>query len=119
MHSSVFGPMAVFLVSLSVASATAALAGPTPEQKCQAAKNSAAGRYAACRQSAEKTLASAGDVTKYGDAIAKCETKFADAWQKAIDGAATSRVFVRVCSPDDIAPGMAIVVAKNGYQQLG
>lgn len=67
--------------------ATAALAAPTPQEKCQAAKNSAAGKYAACRQAAEKTRVSTGDETKYGDSIAKCETKFADAWQKAIDKA--------------------------------
>jgi len=68
--------------------ATVALAGSTPEQKCQAAKNSAAGKYAACRQSAEKGLVSTGDATKYGASIAKCEEKFAAAWQKAIDSAA-------------------------------
>ena len=47
MRRSVFAPMAIFLVSLSAASSTAALAGATPEQKCQAAKNTAAGKYAA------------------------------------------------------------------------
>src|SRR5689334_19706140 len=92
MRSSVFGPTAVFLVSLSAALATSALAGPTPEQKCQAAKNVVAGKYGACRQSAEKGLVSTSDAAKYGAAIAKCETKFAEAWQKAIDGAAQAGV---------------------------
>ena len=74
-------------IAAMLLAATTVLAGPTPEQKCQAAKNSAAGKYAACRQSAEKTRVSTGDVEKYDDAIAKCETRFHDAWQKAIDNA--------------------------------
>lgn len=69
---------------------TAALAAPLPEQKCQAAKNLAAGKYAACRQSAEKSLVSTGDSARYDVSIAKCESKFADAWQKAIDNAANA-----------------------------
>lgn len=72
--------------------ATAALAGPPPEQKCQAAKNLAAGKYAACRQSAEKSFVSTGDTTKNDASIAKCEANFAKAWQKAIDNAAGAGV---------------------------
>jgi hypothetical protein len=82
--------------------ATAALAAPTPEQKCQAAKNSAAGKYSACRQAAEKGRVSTGDATKYGDAIAKCETKFADAWQKAIDSATQAGA---ICPDAPLAAG--------------
>lgn len=63
-------------------------AAATPQQKCQGTKNRAAGDYAACRQTAEKTLALKGDTAKYGSAIAKCERTFATAWQKAIDKAA-------------------------------
>lgn len=59
----------------------------TPEEKCRAAKNLAAGKYAACRQNAEKGLALNGDATKYGEAVDKCEAKFASAWQNAIDKA--------------------------------
>ncbi|MFN2427741.1 MAG: hypothetical protein ABR587_14995 [Candidatus Binatia bacterium] len=77
-------------IGAMVLAATATLAGPPPEQKCQAAKNSAAGKYAACRQAAEKSLVSTGDVMKHGDSIAKCESKFAKAWQKATDGAASA-----------------------------
>jgi hypothetical protein len=87
MRSLLFGLMAAFAISLSATSATQALAGATPEQKCQAATNTAAGKYAACRQSAEKNLVSTGDAGKYAAAIGKCETKFGEAWQKAIDGA--------------------------------
>ena len=69
----------------------ASMAGAaTPEQKCQGGKNRVAGKYAACRQNAEKGLALTGDMTKYAGAIAKCEAKFAADWQKAETNAATS-----------------------------
>jgi hypothetical protein len=60
----------------------------TPQQRCQGSKNLAAGKYAACRQEAEKGLALNGDTAKYDKAIAKCEKNFGKAWQKAIDKAA-------------------------------
>jgi hypothetical protein len=72
----------------ALACAGFSFASATPEQKCRAAKNLAAGQYAACRQNAEKRLALTGDATNYGEAIDKCDTKFGDAWQKAIDKAA-------------------------------
>ena len=59
----------------------------TDAQKCQASKNEAAGKYAACRQNAEKGFALTADAVKYGAAITKCEDKFTAAWQKAIDKA--------------------------------
>src|SRR5437667_8872415 len=64
-----------------------ALATPTPEQACQAAKSKAAGKYAACRQGAEAKLVTTGDVPKYTTALTKCGTKFTASWQKAIDKA--------------------------------
>jgi hypothetical protein len=64
-----------------------AFGAATPEQKCQAAKNVAAGNYFGCRQKAEKALALNGDTTAYATAIARCETAFSNAWQKAIDKA--------------------------------
>ena len=67
-----------------------ALAAATPQQKCQGGKNQAAGKYAACRQSAEKGFALKGNTTKYNDAILKCETKFGTAWQKEISKAAAA-----------------------------
>jgi hypothetical protein len=66
--------------------ATATLAA-TPQQKCQGSKNLAAGKYAACRQQAEKGLALDGDTARYDKATAKCEKNFARAWQKAVDKA--------------------------------
>ncbi|MCK6557413.1 DUF1566 domain-containing protein [Candidatus Binatia bacterium] len=69
---------------LAAVPATAAL---TPEQKCEAGKNQAAGKYADCRQKAEAGLVKSGDLAKYNTAIGKCETKFQDKWQKLIDAA--------------------------------
>lgn len=65
-----------------------ALASVTPEQKCQAAKNLAAGKYAACLQNAEKGQALVADAVKYDAAIAKCAASLAKSWQIAIDKAA-------------------------------
>ena len=62
----------------ALACAGLSFAAVTPEQKCRAAKNLAAGQYAACRQNAEKGLALTGDATKYGAAIDKCETVAAE-----------------------------------------
>ena len=56
--------------------AETALATATPAQRCQASKNNAAGKYAACRESAEGKLALTGDATKFNESIAKCETKY-------------------------------------------
>jgi len=77
----------VWVLGILMAVALQAHAAATPEQKCQAAKNQAAGKYAACRQNAEKGLAASDDATKYGAAITKCEGKLATAWQKATDAA--------------------------------
>ncbi len=67
-----------------------AQAAGTPEQKCQSAKNKAAGKYAVCLQNAEAKVVTSGDLTKYSSAIGKCESKFASTWQKAIDKATTA-----------------------------
>lgn len=76
--------VAAMLVARSV------VAAPTAEQKCQGAKNIAAGKYAACRQKAEKGLASTGDTAKYDTAITRCEDKLSKLWQKAIDKASAA-----------------------------
>jgi hypothetical protein len=82
------------MVAASVAVCTAAAwAAPTPEQKCQADKNKAAGNYAFCRQKAEAKLATTGDVTDYTERINRCETKFATKWaileQRAVNAGTT------------------------------
>jgi hypothetical protein len=66
---------------------TALEAGP----RCQASKNKEAGKYASCRQKAQAKLVQrvdAGDpeaVTKYNDAIDKCDEKFLRRWQSLED----------------------------------
>src|SRR6266404_3926304 len=75
------------LAAALLVAASAAAAG-TPEQKCQAAKNVAAGKYGACRQKAEAKLATTGDGTTYSASLTKCGTKFTRVWQKTIDKAA-------------------------------
>lgn len=74
-------------LTLVLLAARAAEAAPTTTEKCEGAKNQAAGKYAVCRHKAEKGLALSGDTTKYNEAIGKCESKFAAAWVKAIDKA--------------------------------
>ena len=56
--------------------------GATPEQKCQGAKNQASGKYAACRHAAEKKLALGDEQDAYEAKLAKCATKFENAWSK-------------------------------------
>src|SRR5438067_2111155 len=69
---------------------TPAGATQTPQQRCQAGKNRAAGKYAACLQSAEAKLVANGDMAKYNTAVTNCQTRFANKWQKLIDRAAAA-----------------------------
>lgn len=95
-------------------------AGGTPEQQCQAMKNKTAGKYAACRQSAEASLAASGDTTKYDAAITKCATSFTTAWQKAqdkkgaacLDGAPTEAAFQAAI--DEATTNVAAALAGLG-----
>jgi hypothetical protein len=73
---------AVSLMTVLSCTASVALAGPTPAQKCRAGKHKVAGVYAACRHKAEATSAAKGDVAKYGTALAACAAKFGTAWAK-------------------------------------
>ncbi|HEY2774237.1 MAG TPA: DUF1566 domain-containing protein [Candidatus Binatia bacterium] len=52
----------------------------TPVQRCQAGKNTAAGKYAACRQKAEGTLVTNGSESKYDTTINACKDKFSKKW---------------------------------------
>jgi hypothetical protein len=56
-----------------------ALAGATPAEKCEAAKLSAAEKYAACRLGAEKTAVLKAVAPDYS----KCDAKYTTAWGKA------------------------------------
>lgn len=60
-----------------------AQAGPTAEQSCQAAKNTASGKYAACRQNAEAKLSTNGKSAAYTQALLRCEYKFASTWERS------------------------------------
>jgi len=66
----------------------------TPEQRCQSAKNKAAGKYVVCRQSAEAKLATRPgdpiDLQKYLSALTRCATVYNRGWQKAIDKATSA-----------------------------
>jgi len=84
--------LAVLVAGALLLGAPAAEAAGTPQQKCQSAKDKAAGKYAACRQNAEAKLATSGDTTKYGPAIATCTTKFGNSWLKANENAAKALV---------------------------
>lgn len=68
--------------------AAAALAAPTPEQKCQGGQAEAAARYGLCRAKADKKLAASGDNAAHAEAIGKCNAKLVTAWQKLEDKAA-------------------------------
>lgn len=70
--------------------ATPAIAGPTPEEKCQGGKNQAAGKYADCTAKAENTYVATGDVAKYTAALAKCETNMFASWDKLEAAAAAA-----------------------------
>src|SRR5262245_23492015 len=80
MHKLAFG--------LLILAASAAGAAPTPEAKCQAAKNLATGNYARCLQAAEAKLALSGVAPKYASAVAKCSSAVAGAFAKAESAAA-------------------------------
>jgi hypothetical protein len=121
------------VLALVFTAAVAHAAEPVPQ--CQSAKNKAAGGYAACRQKAEAKLATNGDALKYTAAIAKCETKFSDAWTKAeakaaskgvecLDGAPTASPFKAVIDrhTDTVAAalgGGATVGCGNGFIESG
>lgn len=81
---------AAFLV---LAAVTAHAADPL--DKCESAKNKAAGKYAACRQAAEAKLALTADTGVYGLALAKCGEKFSTAWERAITSATKASVVCR------------------------
>jgi hypothetical protein len=104
----------------------------TPEQRCQSAKNKAAGKYAACRQNAEAKLATTDgdpiDLEKYSKALVSCATQYNRAWQKAIDRATSAG---GVCSDapltaadfqaviDDQTDNVAIGLTDGGLLNCG
>ncbi len=60
--------------------AVSALAGATPQQKCQASKNQEAGKFLSCRLKAEAKLVTSGNTDRYNDALGKCFAKLEKKW---------------------------------------
>jgi len=67
---------------------TAARAGPTPADKCEAGKNKEAGKYAYCRQKAEGKFVLTGDTSARITALDKCVAKWTLKWGKLETNAA-------------------------------
>jgi len=85
------GSRAVALATaLALLGADAGWAAGTPEQKCEAAKNKAVGKYAACVEKAEAGLILSGDGAAYSAAVFKCDGKLFAAWGKAEAAAAAA-----------------------------
>lgn len=61
-------------------------AAMSPEDRCETAKNKVAGKYAACRQTAEARAISSGNPVDYS----KCDSRFQSNWEKAEDRASAS-----------------------------
>ena len=97
----------------------AAQAAVTPAQKCQTSKNKAAGKYAACRGTAEAKLAATGDSERYGESIAKCETKYQGAWQKAEQKAVKAGSSCTTTSDETDVKVTTDVYTDNVAQHLG
>ena len=72
--------IAAYILVLPVPTAHAK---PTPVQKCTAAKNKAAGKYAACLQTATANFITSADAAKHTTARGKCRTTFLKAWAAA------------------------------------
>lgn len=73
------------LVGLLAVAGTAghAFAAPTPADLCSSAVELAASKFAACRLKAESTFSKTGKADKRTADLAKCSTKFLDAFAKA------------------------------------
>jgi hypothetical protein len=63
----------------------------TPPQKCEAGKNNAAGKYTACRQTANKAFVLNNDATTYDTAITKCQTTLSKQWGNLETAAANAK----------------------------
>lgn len=75
--------LAVFFSVTILLNSAVAMAGPTPAQKCEAAKNGTAGKYAACLHKVQQKYVAGGSVDTTGRdlAIADCGTKYSTKWQ--------------------------------------
>lgn len=80
-------PRTAVASALLLLTSAAAHAATTPAA-CQAGKNKAAGKLAACRHNAEAKFVASGDAAKYAGALGKCAATYASKWQKLELGAA-------------------------------
>lgn len=96
--------LAAALPAIAVAATIAAAA--TPEERCEATKNDAAGKYGACIAKAEKALLLNGNAERYATAIGKCDSKHVKAFSKA-----ETKAGMGVCLTEGDEPDVADFVA--------
>jgi hypothetical protein len=106
--------------------AGSAVAAPTPAALCSAAVELAASKYAGCRLKAEATFSKTGLAAKRTSDLAKCTTKFLDAYGKAqtrygvacpmVDTGADFEQYLAQCSDDTTAAanGTGLPACGNG-----
>lgn len=85
-----------------IGTAVGAQAAVTAEQKCEAGKVDAAGKYAACLAKADKGLVLDGNTSKYDAAVAKCDSRMESTFAKL--EAAAEKKDAECPSVDDVAP---------------
>jgi hypothetical protein len=127
-HSFKASGLAAAVAALLVASSAPAFAAATPAQKCEAGKNSTAGKYAACMHKAQQKYVNGGELDLLGrdNAEAKCasklDAKFASQETKAGLGICPSemdqvpvRDFIDECvvAVEDALHGGSLPVAVN------
>lgn len=96
------GSAATLAMVMVIGTAGGALAAVTPEQKCEAGKVDAAGKYAACLAKADKSLVLDGNTSKYDEAVAKCGSKIETTFDKL--EAAAEKKDAECPSVGDVAP---------------
>ena len=99
------GPLAsaaTLSLAMVIGTAVGAQAAVTAEQKCEAGKVDAAGKYAACLAKADKGLVLDGNTSKYDAAVAKCDAKMESTFAKL--EAAAEKKDAECPSVDDVAP---------------
>jgi hypothetical protein len=99
--------LAASLLVLALVGVPAAAAPPTPAARCEAAKNRAAGRFAACVQEAQARAVEKGEPLD----VAKCSAKLTVAWAKA---EARAEKQGASCPTEDDRTAIGALVEANG-----
>lgn len=98
----------------------------SPTARCQALRNKAVGKYAACRHSAEAQLAATGNAAFYAQKLLRCEYKLASAWAATQAKAAAAGVTCLdapltesdfKAALDAATTNVAVALAGNGLTQ--